>query len=99
MTRRDQPLTGQVLDEHDMVTLAELCRSCTIETETVLLLVDEGVIEPVGEAVEKWRFSVGSLRRVKTVVHLQRDLGLNLPGAALAVELLERIRRLERLLG
>jgi len=98
MTESDKPLTGQVLDEHDVITLAELCRSCTIETETVLLLVQEGIIEPVGERVEQWRFSIGSLRRVKTVIHLQRDLGVNLPGAALAVELLDRIRRLERVL-
>ena len=62
MTQSDNALTGQVLDDRDVVTLAELCRSCTVETETVLLLVDEGIIEPVGERVEHWCFSIGSLR-------------------------------------
>jgi chaperone modulatory protein CbpM len=35
-------------------------------------------------------------RRVRTVVRLQRDLGVNLPGAALALELLDRIDELQR---
>jgi hypothetical protein len=30
------------------------------------------------------------------VVHLQRDLGVNLPGAALALELLDRIAELKK---
>ena len=90
-------LVGQVLDDSHMVTLDDLCRSCTVETETVTLLVAEGILDPLGGDVESWRFSVSSLRRVKTVLHLQRDLGVNLAGAALALELLDQIAELKRL--
>ena len=89
-------LTGEVLDEGHLVSLADLCRSCTVETQTVTTLVAEGILDPAGKDVEHWRFSVGSLKRVKTVIHLQRDLGVNLAGAALALDLLERIEELER---
>jgi len=89
-------LTGEVLDESDLVSLAELCRSCTVETKTITTLVAEGVLDPSGEDIEHWRFTIGSLRRVKTVIHLQRDLGVNLAGAALALELLDRIAEMER---
>lgn len=90
-------LTGQVLEVNDMVTMDDLCRSCTVEIETVTLLVDEGILDPIGADVEHWQFTVASLRRVKTVIHLQRDLGVNLAGAALALELLDRIAELERM--
>jgi chaperone modulatory protein CbpM len=90
-------LSGQVLGDYDMVTIGDLCRSCTVEIETVTLLVEEGILEPVGSDVKHWQFTVASLRRVKTVIHLQRDLGVNLAGAALALELLDRIAELERL--
>jgi chaperone modulatory protein CbpM len=90
-------LSGQVLGDYDMVTIGDLCRSCTVEIETVTLLVEEGILEPVGSDVEHWQFTVASLRRVKTAIHLQRDLGVNLAGAALALELLDRIAELERL--
>ena len=92
----DKLLVGQVLEESDLVTLADLCRSCTVETQTVTTLVAEGILDPMGGDVEHWRFTVGSLRRVKTVIHLQRDLGVNLAGAALALDLLDRIAELER---
>lgn len=93
----DKILSGQVLGDYDMVTIGDLCRSCTVEIETVTLLVEEGILEPVGSDVEHWQFTVASLRRVKTAIHLQRDLGVNLAGAALALELLDRIAELERL--
>jgi len=94
-TTPNRVLKGQVLEEHDLVSIDDLCRSCTVEVETVTLLVDEGILDPVGSKVEQWRFTVTSLRRVKTAIHLQRDLGVNLAGAALALDLLDRIARLE----
>jgi chaperone modulatory protein CbpM len=90
-------LVGEVLEEGDLVSLAELCRSCTVETRTITTLVSEGILDPMGRDVEHWQFTVSSLRRVKTVIHLQRDLGVNLAGAALALDLLDRIAELERL--
>jgi len=94
---REEILSGDVLEEEDLVSLADLCRSCTVEIQTVTSLVTEGVLDPLGRDVDHWRFTVGSLRRVKTVIHLQRDLGVNLAGAALALDLLDRIAELERL--
>ena len=92
----EKVLSGQVLEDYELVTVGHLCRSCTVEVETVTLLVEEGILDPVGADVEHWQFTVTSLRRVKTAIHLQRDLGVNLAGAALALELLDRIAELER---
>lgn len=92
----NKALTGVVLEEYDLVSIDDLCRSCTVEVETITLLVDEGILDPVGTDVEHWQFTVSSLKRVRTAIHLQRDLGINLAGAALALELLDRIAELER---
>jgi chaperone modulatory protein CbpM len=96
-SNNDNVLVGQVLEDSYLVSLDELCRSCRVEMETVTLLVAEGILEPRGVDIENWQFSVGSLRRVKTVIHLQRDLGVNLAGAALALELLDQIAELKRI--
>jgi len=90
-------LIGEVLEENDLLSLADLCRSCTVETQTITTLVSEGILDPMGADTEHWRFTVSSLRKVRTVIHLQRDLGVNLEGAALALDLLDRIAELERL--
>jgi len=95
------PIRGQVIEEETIISLDELCRHCTVETEEVVTLVREGILDPADDAVDwahsgAWRFHISSVWRVRTVVRLQRDLGVNLPGAALALELLDRIAELQR---
>ncbi len=95
MTERDMnALSGPIFDEATEITIVELCEVCSIELTLVEELVDEGILEPIGGGSEKRRFPYSSVRRTRTVVHLQRDLGLNLAGAALALELLDRIEDL-----
>ena len=94
--KRGNVLVGQVLEQHQKITIDDLCRICTVETETVSLLVAEGILDPIGDDVEHWQFRIDSLQRVRKVKHLQRDLGVNLPGAALALELMDQIEELER---
>jgi chaperone modulatory protein CbpM len=81
------------------LSLDELCRACRVHSEWILQLVDEGILEPQGRAQGNWRFAGTSLRRVQTVWRLQHDLGLNLAGAALALDLLEEIEGLRTRLG
>lgn len=94
-------LRGELIEEETLITLDELCRNCTVQTEEVIIMVREGILEPADDesmrnGAARWQFHISSVRRVRTVVRLQRDLGVNLPGAALALELLDRIAELER---
>ena len=94
-------LSGDVLEEHVELTLAELCRACRLPAEQVLELVEEGIVEPLGRNTIHWRFQATSIRRVRCAVQLRRDLGVNWAGAALALDLLEELEsfraRVERL--
>lgn len=95
------PISGEVVEEETLISLDELCRHCTVETEDVVTLVREGILDPADDALDwgragRWRFHISSVWRVRTVVRLQRDLGVNLPGAALALELLDRIAEMQR---
>jgi len=87
-------LSGEVLEEEIEFTLADLCRACQLPAERVVELVDEGVIEPQGRDPTHWRFSGVSVRRVHCVQRLERDLGVNVAGAALALDLLDELERL-----
>lgn len=93
-------LSGQLLDEELELTLTELCRACRLPTDQLIELVEEGIIEPRGRGTAHWRFQGTSVRRVRCAIQLRRDLGVNWPGAALALELLDEIdalrARLER---
>jgi chaperone modulatory protein CbpM len=85
-----------LLDESVELGLAELCSVCRVSEELVVEIVAEGIVEPSGGERTRWRFSGLAVTRVQRVVRLQRDFGVNLPGAALALDLLEELERLRR---
>lgn len=87
-------ITGEIVEERKDLSLADLCRACRLSAERVLELVDEGVIEPAGRDPNRWRFHGVSVRRVRCVQRLEQDLGVNVAGAALVLDLLEEIESL-----
>ena len=86
-------ITGFILEEQTELTLVDLCRACSADRALLIELVDEGVLSPSGNAPEQWRFTGAHMHRARTALTLQRDLGINPQGAALAVELLEELAR------
>jgi len=84
-------LQGQIVDDAVEFTLIELSRVSGASEEELTLWVSEGVFEPKGAGPQEWRFSGTSLRRVRTAQRLARDLQINPPGVALALDLLDEI--------
>jgi len=91
---QEKIFTGVVLDENFRLTLLEICRICEVSAERVIELVDAGVIEVEGAEPLHWRFDALAFRRLQAALRLERDLGINPAGAALALDLLEELRRL-----
>jgi chaperone modulatory protein CbpM len=87
-----------VLDDSVEFSLTEICSACGLTEQIVVEIVEEGIVEPRG-ARGAWRFTGFALTRIQRVVRLQREFDVNLPGAALALELLEEIARLRRVRG
>lgn len=82
--------TGTVIED-DSLTLEQLCHACGVHADWVISLVEESIIEPQGDEICVWRFSGASLVRVRSALRLQRDLGVNLAGIALALDLMEEL--------
>ena len=96
MTERSKgSLRGIVLDEQVMFTLRELSLACGVRTELVIEMVEEGVIEPATRQETEWRFYGDSLVRAQRALRLVRDLDVNWPGAALALDLLDELEHLQ----
>jgi chaperone modulatory protein CbpM len=79
------------LDEHAEISLAELAALARLPEADVLELVEYGVLVPARDDVFA-AYSVAVARRAR---RLRADFELDLHGAALALELIERIRELE----
>lgn len=87
-------MTGIVLDERALLTLAEISRACAVCAERIVELVEEGVLAPMGREPRHWRFTGTHLRHARIAVRLQIDLGINPAGAALALQLLDEVEDL-----
>ena len=97
MTNQLTVLTGTLLDEDTRCSLAEVCQMCGVPADFVLDMIDEGMLCPSGANPRDWRFSDREIKRIQTTLRLQRDLRVNLPGCALALQLLEELDELRRL--
>ncbi len=80
-----------ILEEQVGLSLTEVSRACAVHAEMIVELVNEGVLVPDGREPHRWRFTGVHLRRASVALRLQRDLGINLAGAALALELLDEV--------
>lgn len=98
-TRNEKILIGEICDECDEITVIELCRICSVDEKLVDELIAEGILEPTSYSPETTVLPYSSVRRTRTVIRMQRDLGLNLPGAAVALDLIDRIHLLQARIG
>jgi chaperone modulatory protein CbpM len=86
-----------VFDESTWCTLSEACRLCNVNDQLIKEMIQEGLLSPAGSSIQEWRFGAQELKRIQITIRLQRDLRVNLPGAALALDLLEELDRLRNL--
>ncbi|NNJ90877.1 MAG: MerR family transcriptional regulator [Gammaproteobacteria bacterium] len=95
-------IQGEILEEEVKISLSQLCRLSNLPAESILEMMEYGVIEPYQHSTEKWLFKGDSVYRLRCAQRLKKDLHVNTAGAALALDLLQemkqmrmRLRRLE----
>lgn len=86
-------LRGVVLDEEATLSLYEICCFCDISAEVVMEMMEEGIVFPQGKSPREWVFCGTDVKRVQVALRLQHDLRVNLPGAALVLDLLEALQK------
>ncbi len=93
MSRSDEVMAMVTLDRSVRFTLDEFCRACGARQTLVVEMIEHGIIDP-DESGKTARFHGEALVRAQIATRLIRDLGVNMQGAALAIELLEELDRL-----
>ena len=82
---------GILVEEEVVFSLSGLCQAAGASPDQVLGLVDEGVLQPTGNAPQHWTFAGPSLRTTRAALRLNSDLALGTAGVALVLELLDEI--------
>lgn len=92
---KQKVVCGILLDEQTALSLNDLSLACACSAERIIELVEEGILEPTNFHQTQWQFTGICLTRARTAFRLQRDLGINLAGIGLALDLLEEIEDLK----
>lgn len=84
----------EVVSGEPEYTLVDICERCGVAEDIVVEYVEYGIAPYNGEYTADWRFDIKALSRLQKAIRLQRDLDINLPGLALALDLLDEIQEL-----
>jgi len=99
MNPHDKPTIREESEQWFTLSLQEITQTFGITRATIIEIVDEGIIPMPTSAPEQWQFDNEAFTRIRTTLHLHRDLGVNLAGAALVLELMQEIEHLRALVG
>ncbi|MGC8518242.1 MAG: chaperone modulator CbpM [Steroidobacteraceae bacterium] len=86
----------RLVSEADWIGARDICALCQLDLAAITELAELGLVAPRGAAPTEWQLPAAALPRLALAGRLMHDLGVNVSGAALAVELLEAQRTLER---
>src|SRR4051794_24830946 len=78
------------------LTLEELAHAARLHPDLVESLVDFGILEPARRDGGRLFFDTAAVFRVRAIQRLRHDLGVNLQGVAVILDLIERLRVLQQ---
>lgn len=93
---KDNLFIGILVEETTTFTLVEVCQRYNIPKELLLDMLEQGFFPNQPTEPEHVVLDQKALRRLESAFRLHRDLGINLPGVALALELLDEIGQMRQ---
>ena len=85
-----------LIDETTTYSFVEVCHKYHIREELLIEMIEQGLFPDQPTEPEQIALDQKALRRIESAFRLHRDLGINLPGVALALELLEEIEKMHK---
>lgn len=93
--KRKASIQAEIVTDTVTCTMEDLCASCGADADWIATIVEHGIIEPIGDNRNEWRFTSISVVRAAKARRLERDLDLNVSGIAVVLDLLDEIERLK----
>jgi DNA-binding transcriptional MerR regulator len=82
--------------EHSLLTLEDLASAAGLHPELVDVFVRHQLVEPIANTGSRPLFPTSSVERLERILRIRHDLGVNLAGVGVILELMERTQHLKR---
>jgi chaperone modulatory protein CbpM len=92
---QDNILIGVLIEESKTISYTEVCHRYHIPEKLLMEMMEHGLFSNKSTELEKLKLNQKELHRIESAFRLHRDLGINLPGVVLAIELLEQIEKMD----
>ncbi len=79
------------MDDKTTISLAEICQKCNLSEAGLLDMIEHGLFSSHTKSLKRLHVDYQTCRRIQSATRLQHDLGINLAGAVLVLELLEEL--------
>jgi chaperone modulatory protein CbpM len=87
-------IIGVLIEESVSISFIEVCQRYNISEQLLTEMIEEGLLANDSSESKYISLNQKSLRRMESAFRLHRDLGINLPGVTLAIELLEEMEQM-----
>ena len=94
MSELHAPMTLRRI-EPEQLTLESLATCAGVHPALITYFVEYGLLEPSARMGTQWLFDTRCIVRLRMIERLRRDLGANLPGIAVILDLLDRLSALQ----
>ena len=78
-------------------TLQAVCFTYRLSREEVVEMVSWGIANPIGLDPQRWLFPQKDYDRIGNAIRFNQEMGINIPGAALAIELLDDLEKIRKI--
>lgn len=89
-------ITGVLVDEDSTVSFVEICEHYDMTEDMLLDMIEHGLVQQASATPKMIQIHKDTLRRIQSARRLQSDLGVNVPGAVLALELLDQLEQIRQ---
>jgi chaperone modulatory protein CbpM len=93
---KDNFFIGLLIEETTTISFHEVCQKYSIPEELLSEMIEQGLFADQCADKEQIALDQKALRRLEAAFRLHKDLGINLPGVALALDLLEEIEKMRQ---
>ncbi len=89
-------IQGIIIEETSTISFVEVCKQHNLNEQSLMEMVEHGLFQPSSQGLQRMGFDLKTLAKITSAHRLQSDLGLNIEGAVLVIELMEEMESLRK---
>jgi chaperone modulatory protein CbpM len=94
--KNEDIVVGVLIEETTSISFNEVCVKYKIPQALLTEMIEHGIFAHQTANAEHTQLNPNDLRRMESAFRLHTDLGVNLPGVALALDLLDELEAIRK---